>query len=200
MLVFAQQTIRVTYVSEISGEHWTKTYLRLSLVHGHYSAPARQITHYQVWRFCKSISCKLLRIRDLGKITPNLPKRLRGRFLMTSVLKDPVLSPVHCENQPFRKVSCMTWPDSAFQFHSWPDHGVPQNHQTLIDFVRTCQESMGLGGQSRRGEGGIDHHPVVVHCSAGVGRTGTFIAVDWALQVPPPFFKNCPSTSTVARF
>ena len=48
MLVFAQQTIRVTYVSEISGEHWTKTYLRLSRVTGHYSAPARQITHYQV--------------------------------------------------------------------------------------------------------------------------------------------------------
>ena len=75
MLVFAQHTIRVTYVSEISGEHWTKTYLRLSRGDGHYSTPARQITHYQV---CKSISCKLVQFRDLGKMTLNLPKRIRG--------------------------------------------------------------------------------------------------------------------------
>ncbi|XP_046906715.1 receptor-type tyrosine-protein phosphatase H-like [Hypomesus transpacificus] len=61
-----------------------------------------------------------------------------------------------------------------FHFTSWPDHGVPQGTTALIQFrqlVRQHIEGPGAGGG-----------PTVVHCSAGVGRTGTLIALDVTLQ------------------
>ncbi|XP_070538207.1 receptor-type tyrosine-protein phosphatase beta-like isoform X2 [Ptychodera flava] len=58
-----------------------------------------------------------------------------------------------------------------FQFTAWPDHGVPETSDALLRFVRTVR------GQIPRSSG-----PSVVHCSAGVGRSGTFIALDYLLQ------------------
>uniref|UniRef100_UPI00358DF266 receptor-type tyrosine-protein phosphatase H-like n=1 Tax=Myxine glutinosa TaxID=7769 RepID=UPI00358DF266 len=60
-----------------------------------------------------------------------------------------------------------------FHFLSWPDFGVPAS-TTLEWFVRLFQGHV-LGNGCRPG-------PFVVHCSAGVGRTGTFIALDMLLQ------------------
>ena len=59
-----------------------------------------------------------------------------------------------------------------FQFTTWPDHGVPERPQTLVRFVRAFREKVTP-----------EQRPVVVHCSAGVGRSGTFIALDRILQV-----------------
>ncbi|XP_062245322.1 receptor-type tyrosine-protein phosphatase eta isoform X3 [Platichthys flesus] len=56
-----------------------------------------------------------------------------------------------------------------FHFTAWPDHGVPETTELLIDFRHLVREHM---DQYSR------HSPTVVHCSAGVGRTGTFIAID----------------------
>uniref|UniRef100_A0A8C6WWK0 protein-tyrosine-phosphatase n=1 Tax=Neogobius melanostomus TaxID=47308 RepID=A0A8C6WWK0_9GOBI len=55
-----------------------------------------------------------------------------------------------------------------FHFTAWPDHGVPETTELLIGFRHLVREHM---DQYR-------HCPTVVHCSAGVGRTGTFIAID----------------------
>ncbi|XP_078584030.1 receptor-type tyrosine-protein phosphatase beta-like isoform X6 [Branchiostoma floridae x Branchiostoma japonicum] len=57
-------------------------------------------------------------------------------------------------------------------FTVWPDHGVPDSTISLLKFVRTVR---GLVPQDNK-------NPVIVHCSAGVGRTGTFIALDRLLQ------------------
>ncbi|XP_052241030.1 tyrosine-protein phosphatase 10D-like [Dreissena polymorpha] len=60
-----------------------------------------------------------------------------------------------------------------FQYLEWPDMGCPEDPQMLLDFVADVRECTNKpGGKS----------PIVVHCSAGVGRTGTFIAVDHLLQ------------------
>lgn len=56
-----------------------------------------------------------------------------------------------------------------FHFTAWPDHGVPKSTELLIDFRHLVREH--IDQYSR-------HSPNVVHCSAGVGRTGTFIAID----------------------
>ena len=59
-----------------------------------------------------------------------------------------------------------------FHFTTWPDFGVPEPPQTLVRFVRAFRERVTP-----------EQRPVVVHCSAGVGRSGTFIALDRILQV-----------------
>ncbi|XP_062318700.1 receptor-type tyrosine-protein phosphatase eta [Osmerus eperlanus] len=56
-----------------------------------------------------------------------------------------------------------------FHFTAWPDHGVPETTELLINFRHLVREHM---DQFSR------HSPTIVHCSAGVGRTGTFIAID----------------------
>ncbi|XP_037539054.1 receptor-type tyrosine-protein phosphatase beta [Nematolebias whitei] len=60
-----------------------------------------------------------------------------------------------------------------FHYTVWPDHGVPENTRSLIQFVRTVRDYI----NRTPGSG-----PTVVHCSAGVGRTGTFIILDRVLQ------------------
>ncbi|KAL5004309.1 hypothetical protein ScPMuIL_017765 [Solemya velum] len=69
------------------------------------------------------------------------------------------------------------------QFTSWPDYGVPPA-TGFLDFlyrVRACQSE----ATKRLGAAWQGHPlgpPVVVHCSAGIGRTGTFITTDISLR------------------
>jgi protein tyrosine phosphatase len=57
-----------------------------------------------------------------------------------------------------------------YHYIAWPDHGVPRELGTLAGFLNeTIQEE--------RKEG-----PIIVHCSAGVGRTGTLIALSHLKQ------------------
>ncbi|XP_032431091.1 receptor-type tyrosine-protein phosphatase H isoform X15 [Xiphophorus hellerii] len=60
-----------------------------------------------------------------------------------------------------------------FHFTVWPDRGVPQGTEVLIQFRRIVRQDTESDGSES---------PTVVHCSDGVGRTGTFIALDFLLQ------------------
>uniref|UniRef100_A0A672YI87 protein-tyrosine-phosphatase n=1 Tax=Sphaeramia orbicularis TaxID=375764 RepID=A0A672YI87_9TELE len=75
----------------------------------------------------------------------------------------------------FKICSQLSYTRLVRQFHYtvWPDHGVPETTQSLIQFVRTVRDYV----NRTPGSG-----PTVVHCSAGVGRTGTFIILDRVLQ------------------
>ncbi|XP_053271361.1 receptor-type tyrosine-protein phosphatase beta [Pleuronectes platessa] len=75
----------------------------------------------------------------------------------------------------FKITSESSYPRVLRHFHYtvWPDHGVPDSTQSLIQFVRTVRDYVDRSPSSGA---------TVVHCSAGVGRTGTFIALDRALQ------------------
>ena len=61
---------------------------------------------------------------------------------------------------------------TQYHFTSWPDHGVPQFTTSLVSFVRRVQKA-------HNKDGGV---PLLVHCSAGVGQTGTFILLDSMLE------------------
>ncbi|KAF6030556.1 hypothetical protein EB796_011137 [Bugula neritina] len=54
----------------------------------------------------------------------------------------------------------------------WPDFGCPDRTESLLNLVRVVRSHMRPEGRG----------PLVVHCSAGVGRTGTYVAVDRLLQ------------------
>lgn len=54
-----------------------------------------------------------------------------------------------------------------FHYTSWPDHGVPESTAGTLMMLRKARDA-------RVGHPG----PMVVHCSAGVGRTGTLLAID----------------------
>ncbi|XP_055724693.1 receptor-type tyrosine-protein phosphatase alpha-like isoform X2 [Salvelinus fontinalis] len=61
---------------------------------------------------------------------------------------------------------------TQFHFTSWPDFGVPFTPIGMLKFlkkVKTCNPQYA--------------GPIVVHCSAGVGRTGTFIVIDAMLDM-----------------
>uniref|UniRef100_A0A2D4KHU5 protein-tyrosine-phosphatase n=1 Tax=Micrurus paraensis TaxID=1970185 RepID=A0A2D4KHU5_9SAUR len=64
-------------------------------------------------------------------------------------------------------------PVRQFHFTAWPDHGVPETTDLLISFRHLVHEFMKQKPSSS---------PTLVHCSAGVGRTGTFIAIDRLIQ------------------
>ncbi|XP_076346363.1 receptor-type tyrosine-protein phosphatase S-like isoform X3 [Tachypleus tridentatus] len=54
-----------------------------------------------------------------------------------------------------------------YQFLDWPDQRVPANASSLLMLHRRIQT-----------DNPENKNPVIVHCSAGVGRSGTFIAID----------------------
>ncbi|KAM6184861.1 tyrosine-protein phosphatase non-receptor type 20 [Rhynchocyon petersi] len=54
------------------------------------------------------------------------------------------------------------------QFTNWPDHGTPTSTDDFIKFVHLVRKSHERG-------------PIIVHCSAGIGRTGVLMCVDVVL-------------------
>uniref|UniRef100_A0A8C8LTE0 Receptor-type tyrosine-protein phosphatase C n=1 Tax=Oncorhynchus tshawytscha TaxID=74940 RepID=A0A8C8LTE0_ONCTS len=57
------------------------------------------------------------------------------------------------------------------QFTSWPDHGVPGEPHLLLKLRRRVNAFKNLFSG-----------PIVIHCSAGVGRTGTYMGIDAMME------------------
>nr|KAG5706782.1 hypothetical protein BaRGS_004117 [Batillaria attramentaria] len=68
------------------------------------------------------------------------------------------------ENQEERKVT-------QYFIPGWEDYGANLSPDDLLDFIKMVRQ------EARSTQG-----PITVHCSAGVGRTGTFIALDFLMQ------------------
>ncbi|XP_071799455.1 receptor-type tyrosine-protein phosphatase T-like isoform X3 [Asterias amurensis] len=95
-----------------------------------------------------------------GKITVTLVKEVKR---VDYIIRDFSLSH-EAEDQQSRKVR-------QFHYTTWPDMGLPQDPSKVVDLVKIVKE------YSPNSCG-----PMVVHCSAGVGRTGTFIILDAMLD------------------
>ena len=75
---------------------------------------------------------------------------------------------------PIQKEELDTPSLEVTQYHylAWPDHGVPANAISMINFIKRVRKAHPYSRQDL----------LVVHCSAGVGRTGTFITLDYMLE------------------
>uniref|UniRef100_A0A8C4DHC1 Receptor-type tyrosine-protein phosphatase epsilon n=1 Tax=Dicentrarchus labrax TaxID=13489 RepID=A0A8C4DHC1_DICLA len=81
----------------------------------------------------------------------------------TFTLKDMVLT-----YRPVRKSQHVR----HFHFHGWPEIGIPAEGRGMIDIIAAVQRQQQQSG----------NRPIIVHCSAGAGRTGTFIALSNILE------------------
>jgi protein tyrosine phosphatase len=59
-----------------------------------------------------------------------------------------------------------------YQFREWPDHGVPTSTAPFLAFMDVV---------NKRRDQRFDK-PLLIHCTAGVGRTGAYFAVDYCLH------------------
>ena len=81
------------------------------------------------------------------------------------------------------------------QFTSWPDYGVPHSADAFLRFMMLVREKQAEGVADME-EGWLGHPhgpPIVVHCSAGIGRTGTS-------SVLRPHRPPCPLSSPSSVF
>ncbi|CAM5090730.1 unnamed protein product [Eretmochelys imbricata] len=61
---------------------------------------------------------------------------------------------------------------SHYHYTTWPDFGVPESPASFLNFLFKVRESGSLSPE---------HGPAIIHCSAGIGRSGTFSLVDTCL-------------------
>ena len=67
-----------------------------------------------------------------------------------------------------------------FHFSNWPDFGEPRQTGSFLKFLSECRARDIFNANI--------YGPPVVHCSAGVGRSGTFILVDSILEMVSNIF------------
>ncbi|XP_008395640.1 receptor-type tyrosine-protein phosphatase kappa isoform X13 [Poecilia reticulata] len=95
-----------------------------------------------------------------------------GDFKVTFVEVEPlaeyVVRTFTLERRGFNEVREV----KQFHFTGWPDHGVPYHATGLLSFIRRVK----MSNPPSAG-------PIVVHCSAGAGRTGCFIVIDIMLDM-----------------
>ncbi|CAG9859658.1 unnamed protein product [Phyllotreta striolata] len=91
---------------------------------------------------------------------------IKVHFVSESVFSNFILRTFNCcfGNQE-RKINQM-------HYTTWPDHGVPLYSQSLVPYL---QRLLKIPHSSQA--------PIIVHCSAGVGRTGTIILSDICLRM-----------------
>ncbi|GAA5938411.1 tyrosine-protein phosphatase [Sporobolomyces koalae] len=70
------------------------------------------------------------------------------------------------------------------EYLGWRDHGVPASPSHLLSFIqRMNQLNAKLSSESTTTEPSTDPAPILLHCSAGVGRTGTYLAISSLLPL-----------------
>ncbi|KAG4105079.1 hypothetical protein H8356DRAFT_1635991 [Neocallimastix lanati (nom. inval.)] len=105
-------------------------------------------------------------LKNISHPTENIIKRV---FQVTEVEQDKV------EN---KQVVIRTREIIHLQFIAWPDHDEPNSISSFIDLIKISKEIKNSVQESDQYTDSEKSALTIVHCSAGVGRTGTFMSLD----------------------
>jgi protein tyrosine phosphatase/rhodanese-related sulfurtransferase len=84
------------------------------------------------------------------------------------------------KDRPFERMREIT----QLQFDSWPDFGAPAHPAHLLGLVEQTDAVVSVANKtSSKQPEPADSRPILVHCSAGCGRTGTFCTVSSVIDM-----------------
>lgn len=106
----------------------------------------------------------------VGKTVPYSDVNLSVTLKSRRVLKHYTIREMLLEDEETKKSRTI----SQFQYTAWPDHGEPDSPTSILRLLTAIRKS---GGLDRMDE------PTIVHCSAGIGRSGTFCLIDSILSM-----------------
>ncbi|XP_047231239.1 receptor-type tyrosine-protein phosphatase C isoform X4 [Girardinichthys multiradiatus] len=132
-----------------------------------------------IWEQQSSIIVMVTRCEEGNRIkcaqywpSPERDTEIYEEFIVKLTSED------HCPDYTIRHLSLTNKRDknserevTHIQFMSWPDHGVPGEPHLLLKLRRRVNAFKNFFSG-----------PIVVHCSAGVGRTGTYIGIDAMME------------------
>jgi len=102
-----------------------------------------------------------------------LGERIPFEHLTVELLHETSFDNIEC-----RLLRLSDGPEHRDVYHlyytGWPDFGVPQSTKEIIDLVKVTNYLRARAGWEK---------PIVTHCSAGIGRAGTFIAIHQAVRL-----------------
>ncbi|KAM4740062.1 receptor-type tyrosine-protein phosphatase C [Anableps anableps] len=132
-----------------------------------------------IWEQQSSIIVMVTRCEEGSRIkcaqywpSPERETEIYDEFIVKLTSED------HCPDYTIRHLSLTNKREknlerevTHIQFMSWPDHGVPGEPHLLLKLRRRVNAFKN-----------VFSGPIVVHCSAGVGRTGTYIGIDAMME------------------
>ncbi|XP_043570963.1 receptor-type tyrosine-protein phosphatase S isoform X41 [Chiloscyllium plagiosum] len=129
-----------------------------------------------IWEQRSAIVVMMTKLEERSRVKCDQywPSRGTETFgLIQVTLQDTVELATYCvRTLTLDKIGCSEKREvRQFQFTAWPDHGVPEHPTPFLAFLRRVKAC-----------NPPDAGPMVVHCSAGVGRTGCFIVIDAMLE------------------
>lgn len=118
-----------------------------------------------------------------------VPKQEGGGFFFSATAAPP--APVPGARATIKRSFQLThadYPDeparlvTQIQYVSWPDFDIPEQPSDLLNLIHEVNELHDSAIAEAHADGAKEIGPVVVHCSAGVGRTGSYVIVDAVLD------------------
>ncbi|KAK4570432.1 hypothetical protein LTR86_002512 [Recurvomyces mirabilis] len=145
----------------------------------------------------KRASLEPARIHNAQKKRPQPPKRTSTKSSLPGIPLAPIDSSqdkhseqpyvtvrkfsLNHERYPFEPMREVT----QLQYSSWPDFGAPAHPAHLLGLVEQTDAVVRASNKTHNSQNpdSDGERPIMVHCSAGCGRTGTFCTVDSVIDM-----------------